>query len=307
MGTRLRRLLLLSFTVCGLGLRAHGQQGIPAYYEVSNFRRFKVTHTTEVRLPAGVEILRVYHGIPEPAGWAGLGYRAENLDLTPFGWAVQDEGKGRVWRWDLESPTFSQQTFVSRFDIASADRRLRTEAVKPAWKEVAPTPPAESVVPPNIRQVSLATRRDTPLESMVTLSRWMHDNQAYDGHAFETYPATDVNQTLARGRGACGHHAYLYAAVLKAWGIPHRMVFGVRMARTSEMWTPKYDWNRHVWVEVRLPGIGWVEVEPRTLKDPFFHPAELVRTSGVQSANAWVRLDGKWTTLDTFEDRTLAR
>ena len=56
-----------------------------------------------------------------------------------------------------------------------------------------------------------------------------------------------------------------------------------------------------------LPQVGWVEVEPRGGPDPSFQPAELIRTSGVQSHVTWILKDGKWSVLENYRDRIAAQ
>jgi transglutaminase-like putative cysteine protease len=296
------RALLLALLWMGL-LSQASARGRSSHYEVGPSRRFKVTHTTLIKLPQGVDMLRVYHGIPEPAAWADGGFRPERTQVSPGGCQVKIEREGATWLWELRSPLFREQTFESRFEIQSADRRFRSEDFKLSWSDFLPGQ-ADALPPPGVSLLATEVRQDTPLASIRALSDWLERNSRYDGYSY--HDSSDVAQTLLLGRGHCGHHAYLFAAVMKAWGIPCRIVSGFRLSPTSELWNQENDWNRHVWVELLLPEVGWVEVEPRSRRDPFFHPAELVRNSGVQSHVSWILKGGSWSILDTYQDRIVA-
>jgi transglutaminase-like putative cysteine protease len=287
-----------------LGASARERHG--NLYEVGPVKRFKVSHTTLVKLPQGVEILRVYHGIPDPAAWAGPRFRAERAVLTPSGCQIKSENpQGAAWMWEFPTPAFTEQTFESRYDLASADRRFKAEHVRLQWDDFLPPDRDRNPAPVGVVALAEEVHKATPLESIAALCYWIRHFSGYD--ASVSHEASDVAQTLLVGRGQCGHHANLFAAVMKVWGIPCRIVSGIRLKSTSELWTDQNDWNRHAWVEVLLPEVGWVEVEPRASNDPYFQPAELIRNSGVQSHASWIYKEGKWSILETYQDRIVGK
>ena len=68
--------------------------------------------------------------------------------------------------------------------------------------------------------------------------------------------------TYAKGTGVCTNYSRLLVALLRAAGIPARIVDG--WAVDSSLPGISYtDTIRHVWVELYLPGTGWVPVEPQ--------------------------------------------
>ena len=298
------RVRLLTLTVLALLTSSAWGRGRHAYYEVGTVRHFKVSHVTTVQVPPNLEMLRVYHGIPDPAAWSGGGFRPQRAVFSPASCQVRSEQAGPTWLWEFERPQFTEQTFESRFELDSADRRFRADEVDLAWSDFLP-PAGKNTAPSGVAALAEEARHDTPLDSLRALSSWIARSSQYD--ASVPWDSADVGQTLLLGRGHCGHHANLYAAVLKIWGIPCRIVSGVRLSPSSEMWTEQNDWNRHVWIEVLLPEVGWVEVEPRTARDPFFQPAELIRNSGTQSQVSWGLKDCKWSLLESYVDRIVAR
>ena len=78
--------------------------------------------------------------------------------------------------------------------------------------------------------------------------------------------------TYTKGTGVCTNYSRLLVALLRAAGIPARTVAGWAV----ENWLPGITYTdtiEHVWVELYLPGSGWVPVEPQ-------NPATLGYTLG---------------------------
>jgi transglutaminase-like putative cysteine protease len=80
-------------------------------------------------------------------------------------------------------------------------------------------------------------------------------------HALITYEkgATDVNttaaQVLALGRGVCQDYTHLMLAACRSQGFPARYVSGYLYAHGFSSAT-------HAWVDVYIPGRGWVSLDP---------------------------------------------
>jgi transglutaminase-like putative cysteine protease len=83
---------------------------------------------------------------------------------------------------------------------------------------------------------------------------WLHDKMVY-----KRIGGWDVAPTvLQRGSGSCSEYAFVYIALCRAAGLPARYVGSV-VARGEEA---SFDFVYHRWVEVYLPGHGWVPVDP---------------------------------------------
>ena len=63
---------------------------------------------------------------------------------------------------------------------------------------------------------------------------------------------------LKRGSGSCSEYAFVYIAMCRAAGVPARYVGSV-VVRGEEA---SFDYVYHRWVEVYLPGYGWIPVDP---------------------------------------------
>lgn len=273
--------------------------GHPSDFEVSRPVEFRLQHSTRVTVEEGVQILRVYHAVPKPGSWSGHQHRPRSARLTPSSGReeLNSDAPGSSWKWEMKNPLAGEYEFVSRFRVRSAHRRLRADRLQVDWRRMLAVPPRSAVVGDLAQQL----RRPDPLETVRAISRWIHDNSAYDANMTQDFE--DLAATLKAGRGHCGHHAFLFLELARQLGIPCRWVAGFSAGKEGNPWRPDYDGNRHYWVEVRLPEVGWVEVEPRTAGDPFHLPAGLIRNPSYQSVVVWVLKDGKWSVSHQLVDR----
>jgi len=63
---------------------------------------------------------------------------------------------------------------------------------------------------------------------------------------------------LKRGSGSCSEYTFVYIAMCRAAGIPARYA-GAVVVRGDDA---SLDYVYHRWVEVYLPGYGWIPVDP---------------------------------------------
>jgi transglutaminase-like putative cysteine protease len=71
-------------------------------------------------------------------------------------------------------------------------------------------------------------------------------------------------------RGFCGHYASAFAVLMRAAGIPARVVTGYvggTYNRYSHDWIVRQS-DAHAWVEVWIAGSGWTRVDPTAAIDP---------------------------------------
>jgi transglutaminase-like putative cysteine protease len=71
-------------------------------------------------------------------------------------------------------------------------------------------------------------------------------------------------------RGFCGHYASAFAMLMRAAGIPARVVTGYQGGsynRFAGFWTLRQS-NAHAWDEIWIEGHGWLRVDPTTAVAP---------------------------------------
>lgn len=81
------------------------------------------------------------------------------------------------------------------------------------------------------------------------------------------YELLYASEILQRGSGVCADYAILYTALLRSVGIPSRLSAGI------PVYTILYEADKeidigHAWVEINIPGYGWVPVDI-TIEDDF--------------------------------------
>ncbi|MDP6671165.1 MAG: transglutaminase-like domain-containing protein [archaeon] len=93
--------------------------------------------------------------------------------------------------------------------------------------------------------------KDSWLETVAEVIDWTHKYVTYDKTYFpEVYSA---KETYRNKRGTCDEFAVLSAAMLRAKGIPTRVIVGPVFSAQ--------EWNFHGWLEAYNPEAGWVPID----------------------------------------------
>jgi len=77
------------------------------------------------------------------------------------------------------------------------------------------------------------------------------------------YEFMNASEILDIGKGVCSDYSILYTAMLRAVGIPARLAAGI------PVYTILYETGKeidvgHAWVEIKIPGYGWIPVDITT-------------------------------------------
>ena len=120
---------------------------------------------------------------------------------------------------------------------------------------------------PRIRELAsqLTSNVKTEFDAVQRVIAWVVDHVRY-----VTPPARyDAVYSLESGKGNCQNFSHLTAALLRAVGIPVRIVNGVTFNQPFDIaWqkgtlTFKMGQGRHSWVEIWFPELGWVPFDPQ--------------------------------------------
>ncbi len=115
---------------------------------------------------------------------------------------------------------------------------------------------------PRIRQLAAELTKGvkTQFDAVQRIIGWVVDHVHY-----VTPPVRyDALYSLESGKGNCQNYSHLSAALLRAVGIPARIVNGVTLNQPFDIkWakgimTFKMGQGRHSWIEVWFPDLGWV-------------------------------------------------
>jgi|GEM_PF-626310 len=113
--------------------------------------------------------------------------------------------------------------------------------------------------------VALANRltadQSTPLAKAKSIYAFVNSHMDY--HIVEDEKDHSALKALNRKYGSCVDFSLAYIALCRAAGIPARYVSGYRfdemkISHKSQVLTP----YSHAWVEIQLPQLGWVTVDP---------------------------------------------
>jgi transglutaminase-like putative cysteine protease len=93
-----------------------------------------------------------------------------------------------------------------------------------------------------------------PVATVVSLMHAVHRGLRYEKGV--THVGTKADEALAQGRGVCQDFAHLLLASGRTLGIPGRYVSGYVLGGPDEAAAS------HAWVDVFIPGVGWVSLDP---------------------------------------------
>lgn len=105
----------------------------------------------------------------------------------------------------------------------------------------------------------------TEFDAVLRIVSWVVDNVKY----VTPPPRYDALYTLEAGKGNCQNYSHLSAALLRAIGIPVRIVNGITLNQPFDIeWekgtlTLKMGQGRHSWIEVWFPDLGWAPFDPQ--------------------------------------------
>jgi hypothetical protein len=166
----------------------------------------------------------------------------------------------------------------------------------PLWGQGAP-PPASAYGPyaPLAAQAArLAAGTTSPYAVVNQIETWLRRYGVYD--EVPPYPPAGVPPLVDfvanTHRGFCQHFAGAMALMLRMRGIPARLAVGFTQGHLDA----NGDWqvvdrDAHSWVEVLLPGTGWLPFDPTpgrsapnaaSVSSPLYDAAAAARTAGIQ-------------------------
>jgi len=115
-----------------------------------------------------------------------------------------------------------------------------------------------------IRQAKLLSKNISILTTIRNLVDWVHNDIAYNISCWDqSFPATEIFQLR---QGVCVEYSHLLISMARSIGLDTRYIGGYVYSNS---------WQPHAWVEVKVPGYGWLPV------DPTFDQAGILESSHV--------------------------
>lgn len=141
-------------------------------------------------------------------------------------------------------------------------------------------------LPSRVRRLAerVVSGANTPYQKAVRIQNYLRQTYPYDLQVGKAPAGRDVVDYFLfdEPRGFCSHYASAMAVMLRAVGVPARVVTGYAMGgfdprREAFQVTES---AAHAWVEVYFPEFGWVEFEPTASRSPIEYPEDRSLASG---------------------------
>lgn len=202
---------------------------------------------------------------------------AVNLDYSPRPdnkEEYMDQRGNKVVKVSWTKPSHTISTVVSLVvDNKTVLQQIKTNAAFPPVNipdEVAPYLAATEYVPanhPNIvakaREITVGAK--TEFDAVQRILTWVIDHMTY----VLMPPEYGAWYSFNTGKGNCQNYSHLAAAMMRAVGIPVRIVNGITLKQPytvnmgNQSMTLKMAEGRHSWIEVYFPDLGWIPFDPQ--------------------------------------------
>jgi transglutaminase-like putative cysteine protease len=112
---------------------------------------------------------------------------------------------------------------------------------------------------------ALTSSAKTEFDAVQKILTWVVDHM----HYVLTPQRYDATYSYESGKGNCQNYSHLSAALMRAVGIPVRIVNGLTLKEPYDITlgesvlTMKLAQGRHSWIEVYFPDLGWVPFDPQ--------------------------------------------
>ncbi|MBN8884858.1 MAG: DUF3488 domain-containing transglutaminase family protein [Rudaea sp.] len=241
------------------------------------------------------------------SGFAEPDARAVNANGPSIGYEVTLEPTDKTWLFALDLPVDIPLEMQRGNDMSVIRRRPVTELFRYRVKS-ALSYRFDSVLPSDLRRAALALPDDFNPRSVAQGKTWrseLHDDQAIIDAALALFHAsffyTLSPPPLGRDsvddflfdtkRGFCEHYAGAFVVLMRAAGIPARVVTGYQggyFHRAGNYLLVRQS-DAHAWAEVWLTGRGWVRVDPTAAVSP--QRIELGAQAVAFGERAWYQSD----------------
>ncbi|GAA5784994.1 transglutaminase TgpA family protein [Chitiniphilus shinanonensis] len=220
--------------------------------------------------------------------------------IVPLGrtldYTITLEPQQRAWLFALDLPTRLPQgarltsrmqavyrqplTTRARFDLQSAtDWRIEEDGDRFAVTQALVLPHTGN---PRARQLAQGWRTLPPQVRVARALMWLQNNRFFYSLAPPLLDGADqVDQFLFTTKeGFCEHYAGSFAFLMRAAGVPARVVggyLGGEYNAAGDYWIVRQA-DAHAWVEVWLEGRGWQRVDPTAVVSPLRVSSGLARS-----------------------------
>jgi transglutaminase-like putative cysteine protease len=191
------------------------------------------------------------------------------------------------------SGKFTAALSITLKELASAAPFPFKDAAEKEKRFLAPTPLTQADNQRlKVLANNLAKGAATEEAAVIQILNWVVDNVKYTVNP----PQYDAMYTLETGIGNCQNFSHLSIALLRAVGIPARVVGGITLNKSWSAPLKKgslvqsIGQGGHAWLEVYYPDIGWIPYDAQQ-SHLFVSPRHIKQTSGLDAKDindAWL-------------------
>ncbi|ABI57229.1 transglutaminase TgpA family protein [Alkalilimnicola ehrlichii MLHE-1] len=235
---------------------------------------------------------------------------AERIEYT-----VTLEPHGQPWLFGLDLPLTLAAGHASARGAQTWERDTPVNRRVRYAGQSTPDYRLGATLDPQRRETNLALAQNRHPRTVALARSWRaqtDDPQALLGQAISHFREQDFGYTLSpplmrddmvdeflfdHQQGFCEHYAAAFAVMMRAAGVPARVVTGYlggEMNPTGDYMIVRQS-DAHAWNEVWLEGEGWIRIDPTALAAPARLDEGLAGALGdPASAPALARLDASW-------------
>jgi hypothetical protein len=204
-----------------------------------------------------------YHVMMEPIG-TNVFFLAERPHglIGNFRQVSMDAG-GAVYNLDADRPGNRYQAESRLADVDVDELRLAGNIAPATMAGYLKLPPLDPRIPQLTQQITAG--ENSNYDKAVALEQYLSTHFGYTLELPRSLPRDPLaNFLFERKRGHCEYFASSMAVMLRALGIPSRIVTGFRGGEFNDL-TGQYVLrasDAHSWVEAYFPGEGWISFDP---------------------------------------------
>ncbi len=224
----------------------------------------------------------------QPPNWLARSLATANNKTEPKSYEITLEPTQQQWLFGLDYPLPQNKDtrLTSDFTLIKEEpvsEQLRYEVLRYAPMQIDPIldevsraanltlPSAGNLQTQNLAKQLFAQSGSDPERYIQAIQRWI--NQTEFRYTLSPPPLDEdrIDSFLFETKaGFCEHYSSSFTFMMRAVGIPARVVAGYQggeMSRGGNVWEVR-QMDAHAWSEVWLEGQGWVRVDPTTFVAP---------------------------------------
>lgn len=224
----------------------------------------------------------------QPPNWLARSFATANNKTEPKSYEITLEPTQQQWLFGLDYPLPQNKDtrLTSDFTLIKEEpvsEQLRYEVLRYAPMQIDPIldevsraanltlPSAGNLQTQNLAKQLFAQSGSDPERYIQAIQRWI--NQTEFRYTLSPPPLDEdrIDSFLFETKaGFCEHYSSSFTFMMRAVGIPARVVAGYQggeMSRGGNVWEVR-QMDAHAWSEVWLEGQGWVRVDPTAFVAP---------------------------------------